>query len=140
MEGEGSPVIDIVGDASKDPLPEASIASSLSNASSLGAASDVAEAEAEVFMDLRKLTRSYKFRVSSFTVGRIHQMEFLGYFVEGLVHEPGEETVTAPNPNEAVVFEEFFAAGLQMPPHPAFTEILLEFWVQLHQLTPNAIA
>jgi hypothetical protein len=51
MEGEGSPVIDIVGDASKDPLPEASIASSLSDASSLGAASDVAEAEAEVFMD-----------------------------------------------------------------------------------------
>jgi hypothetical protein len=31
-----------------------------------------------------------------------------------------------------------FAAGLWMPPHPAFTEILLKFWVQLHQLTPNA--
>jgi hypothetical protein len=30
--------------------------------------------------------------------------------------------------------------GLQMPPHPILTEILLKFWVQLHQLTPNAIA
>jgi hypothetical protein len=27
-----------------------------------------------------------------------------------------------------------------MPPHPALTEILLKFQVQLHQLTPNAIA
>jgi hypothetical protein len=44
------------------------------------------------------------------------------------------------NPNKDVVFEEFFTAGLQMPPHPAFTEILLKFWVQLHQLTLNVIA
>jgi hypothetical protein len=27
-----------------------------------------------------------------------------------------------------------------MPPHLAFTQILLKYWVQLHQLTPNAIA
>jgi hypothetical protein len=26
-----------------------------------------------------------------------------------------------------------------MPPHPALTDILLKFQVQLHQLTPNAI-
>jgi hypothetical protein len=26
------------------------------------------------------------------------------------------------------------------PPHPAFTDILLKFWVQLHQLTVNVIA
>jgi hypothetical protein len=43
------------------------------------------------------------------------------------VHELGEETVSEPNPDEAVVFEEFFATGLQMSPHPAFTEILLHF-------------
>jgi hypothetical protein len=48
MEGEGSPVIDIVGDASKGPLPEASTTSSSSDASSLGATSDVAEAKALV--------------------------------------------------------------------------------------------
>jgi hypothetical protein len=45
MEGEGSHIIDIVGDASKGPLPKASTASSSSDASSSGAASDVAEAE-----------------------------------------------------------------------------------------------
>jgi hypothetical protein len=45
-----------------------------------------------------------------------------------------------PNPNEVVIFEEFFAAGLWMSPYPAFTDILLKFWVQLHQLTPNTNA
>jgi hypothetical protein len=42
--------------------------------------------------------------------------------------------------DEAVVFEEFFIAGLYMPPHPALAAILLKFYAQLHQLTPNAIA
>jgi hypothetical protein len=51
------------------------------------------------------------------------------------MREPGEETVPEPNTDEVVVFEEFFAMGLRMLPHPAFTEILLKFWVQLHHLT-----
>jgi hypothetical protein len=68
MEVEGSPVIDIVGDASKDPLLEPSTASSSSGASSLGAASDVAEAEADVSVDPHKLAQSYDFRVSSVMV------------------------------------------------------------------------
>jgi hypothetical protein len=38
------------------------------------------------------------------------------------------------------VFEEFFAAGLRMPSHPALTDILVKFRVQLHQLTPNSFA
>jgi hypothetical protein len=71
MEGEGSPIIDIVGDASKGPLSEASMASSSSNASSSGAASDVAETEAEAFVDPRELKWSYEFGASLITVGRI---------------------------------------------------------------------
>jgi hypothetical protein len=90
-------------------------------------------------VDPRKLMWSYEFRASSVTVGRIHQMESLGYFTGGSAREPGEEIVLEPNSNEAVVFEEFFATGLQMPPHRVFIEILLKFQVQLHQLTPNAI-
>jgi hypothetical protein len=58
------------------------------------------------------------------------------YFAEGSAHEPGEETVSEP----AVVFEEFFTMGLRMPPHLAFTEILLKYRVQLHQWTLNAVA
>jgi hypothetical protein len=45
-----------------------------------------------------------------------------------------------PNDDKAVVFEEFFIAGLYMPPHPALAAILLKFQAQPHQLTPNAIA
>jgi hypothetical protein len=73
-------------------------------------------------------------------MGRIQQLESLRYFAEGSTREPGEEIVLEPNTNEAIAFEEFFVAGLRMPPHPAFTEILLMFQVQLHQLTLNAIA
>jgi hypothetical protein len=66
-------------------------------------------------------------------------MESLDYFAEGSAREPGEEIVPEPNSDEAVVFEEFFTVGLWMLPHRVLTEILLKFWVQLHQLTPNTI-
>jgi hypothetical protein len=139
MEGEGSPVIYIMGDAPKGPLPEASTANSSSDASSSRAASDVAKTKAQASVDPCELTWSYKFRASSVIVGRIRQMESLGYFTEGSAREPGEEIVPEPNSDEAVVFEEFFIMGLWMPPHHVLTEILLKFRVQLHQLTPNAI-
>jgi hypothetical protein len=67
-------------------------------------------------------------------------LEALGYFVEGSAHEPGEEVILEPVAEEAVMFEEFFAIGLQMPPRPILTDILVKFHVQLHQLTPNAFA
>jgi hypothetical protein len=56
------------------------------------------------------------------------------------MHELGEEVILEPTDIEAVVFEEFFAASLQMLPHPALTDILVKFCVQLHQLTPNVFA
>jgi hypothetical protein len=139
MEGEGSPIIDIMGYALKGPLPEASMASSSFDASSSGAASDVAETEAEASVDPCEFTWSYEFRASSVIVGRIHQMESLGYFTEGLAREPGKEIVPELNSDEVVVFEEFITAALWMPPHCVLTEILLKFRVELHQLTPNAI-
>jgi hypothetical protein len=139
MEGEGFPIIDIMGDALKGPLLEASTTSSSSDASSSGAASVVAKTEAKASVDPRELVRSYKFGASSVIMGRICQMESLGYFAEGLARESGEEIVPEPNSNEAIVFEEFFAVGLWMPPHCVLTENFLKFRVQLHQLTLNAI-
>jgi hypothetical protein len=50
-----------------------------------------------------------------------------------------EEIALEPDDDEAIVFEEIFATWLRMPSHPVFTEILLKYRVQLHQLTPNAI-
>ena len=45
-----------------------------------------------------------------------------------------------PKPNEAVVFRDFFLAGLQFPLEKFVSDVLETFGVQLHQLTPNAIA
>jgi hypothetical protein len=57
----------------------------------------------------------------------------LRYFAEGSTRESGEETVPEPNTDDAIIFEEFFTMGLQMPPHLALTKISLK-------LTLNAIA
>jgi hypothetical protein len=138
MEEERSSLIDIVGDVTKA-LPEASTGSSLSDASSGEAASDAAKADIEDITDPDKLARSYDFGASLVTVRCIRQLECLGYFVESSAREPREETVPEPNTYEVVIFEEFFGAGLRMLPHPAFTKILLKLWVQLYQLTLNAI-
>jgi hypothetical protein len=62
-----------------------------------------------------------------------------GYFVKGMGRESREETILKPNADEAMVFEEFFVAGLRMLPHPVLSNILLKFQVQIHQLTPNDI-
>jgi hypothetical protein len=77
MEEECSPILDIVGDASKVPLLEDSMASSSSGASIGGAASDEAEAEDTVVVDPRESLWSYDFGASSITVGRIQQLESL---------------------------------------------------------------
>jgi hypothetical protein len=66
-------------------------------------------------VDPRELAWSYDFGASSVTAGHIWQLVTLGYFAESLAHEPGKETVPEPSTNEAIVFEEFFAVGLQMP-------------------------
>jgi hypothetical protein len=112
MEEEHSPVIDIVGDVTKAPLPEALSGSSSSDASLGETASDVAEDDVEDVVDPHELARSYDFRASLVTVSRIRQLESLGYFVEGSMHEPGEETVTEPKTDEVIIFEEFFCRGI----------------------------
>jgi hypothetical protein len=56
-------------------------------------------------------------------------LEALRYFIEASTREPGEETIPEPADDEAVMFNEFFAVGLRMPPHPALTEILLKYQV-----------
>jgi hypothetical protein len=141
MEEERSPILDVVGDVSKVPLPEVSTASSSSDDSLGGAASDDAEAEAEdtIVMDPHESARSYDFEASFITVGHIWQLESLRYFAKGSVREPGEETVLELADDEVVVFEVFFAVGLRMPSHSVLTVILLKYRVQLHQLTSNAI-
>jgi hypothetical protein len=84
--------------------------------------------------------RTCYFGLSTITVGKIKEMEERGYFPEGEGRAPGAETVLVPNSDEAVIFEDFYIAGLRMPPHLALADILLHFQTQLYQLTPNDIA
>jgi hypothetical protein len=50
-----------------------------------------------------------------------------GYFADSMGHEPGEETMPEPRANKVVLFEEFFTAGLRMPPHPVLAAILFKY-------------
>ncbi|TVU13610.1 hypothetical protein EJB05_40326, partial [Eragrostis curvula] len=53
---------------------------------------------------------------------------------------PGSSLVPRPSAGEAVVFLEFFKYGLRIPAHPFVAEVLKAFQLEIHQLTPNAIA
>jgi hypothetical protein len=54
------------------------------------------------------------------------------YFPKGFARPPGVESVPNPGENEAVVFKDFFVAGLCIPRHLVLLEILCKFQVQLH--------
>jgi hypothetical protein len=66
----------------------------------------------------------------------------LGYFGEAekrLIHFGREETTPKPENDEVVVFRSFFKAGLRFPLHEIIGDVLEDFKIYLHQLTPNAI-
>jgi hypothetical protein len=44
-----------------------------------------------------------------------------------------------PENDEVVVFRSFFKAGLRFPLHEMIGDVLEDFKIYLHQLTPNAI-
>jgi hypothetical protein len=69
-------------------------------------------------------------------------MTKLGYFgeAEKKLIRFGEEEITPRLENdEVVVFKSFFKAGLRFPLHGMIADVLENFEVYLHQLTPNAI-
>jgi hypothetical protein len=55
-----------------------------------------------------------EFRTSRIYLGRVHEMQRLGYFGNGVGRAPGAEEVREPE-GELVVFEAFFTAGLRLP-------------------------
>ena len=65
----------------------------------------------------------------------------LGYFGKAeskLVRFGGEETTPVPKKDEVVVFKSF-RTGLRFPLNEMIGEVLKNFEIYLHQLTPNAI-
>jgi hypothetical protein len=66
----------------------------------------------------------------------------LGYFGEAerkLIRFAGEETTPTPKDDKVVVFKSFFRAGLWFPLNEMIGEVLDNYEIYLHQLTPNAI-
>jgi hypothetical protein len=141
MAGEHSTVLEeAVGGEAEVPRPEVTMTDSSSGGdTSDRSRNDTGDQDEESgVVDPRESTWSYDFGLSIVTVSCIRQLEALGYFAKGSACEPGEEVMLEPAADEDVVFEEFFAAGLRMPPHLVLTDILVKFHVQIHQLTPNA--
>jgi hypothetical protein len=54
---------------------------------------------------------------------RVHDMQRLGYFGNGVGHVLGAEEIPKPE-GELVVFEAFFIAGLRLPAHRFVAEVL----------------
>jgi hypothetical protein len=71
---------------------------------------------------------SYDFGQSKLTRAHITSLENSArYCSKGFARSPGVESVPIPKENEAVVFEDFFVAGLHIPPHSILLEILHKF-------------
>jgi hypothetical protein len=84
-------------------------------------------------------SHTIEFGTSGIFSGRVLEMQQLGYFGNGVERAPGAEDVPELE-GELVVFEAFFAASLRLPVHRFVVEVLRRLEVQIHQLTPNAMA
>ncbi|TVU05927.1 hypothetical protein EJB05_49113, partial [Eragrostis curvula] len=61
-----------------------------------------------------------------------------GYFEAGRARYPGDEEIPQPKANEAVVFRDYFEAGLRLPALFILHQVLTAYGIQIHHLTPNA--
>jgi hypothetical protein len=86
--------------------------------------------------------RHLGFEKSTVSEDDMPMMMKLSYFGEAeskLVWFAREETTPAPRNDEVVAFKSFFRAGLWFPLNEMIGEVLKNFEIYLHQLTPNAI-
>jgi hypothetical protein len=107
MEGEHSPVIEwVVGGETEVSRPEETTTGSSSGDASSDKFGDgtYAPGEESKIVDPLESSRSYDFGASTATIGRIRQLETLGYFDEGSAREPGEEVILELADDEAVIF------------------------------------
>jgi hypothetical protein len=82
------------------------------------------------------------FKKSTVCEDDMPMMMKLGYFGEAenkLVRFAREETTPEPKKDAVVVFKSFFRVGLRFPLNEMIGEVLKNFEIYLHQLTPNAI-
>jgi hypothetical protein len=67
------------------------------------------------------------------------KLVYFGEIEKKLLRFAGEETTPEPKNDEVVVFKSFFKARLRFSLHEMIGEVLNNYEIYLHQLTPNAI-
>jgi hypothetical protein len=80
-----------------------------------------------------------EFGKSTVTENDMTMMKKLGYFGESeskLVRFAREEITSEPREDKVIVFKSFFRAGLRFPLNEMIGEVLKNFEIYLHQLTP----
>jgi hypothetical protein len=103
---------------------------------------DVEEDEEDYSIPIPTKPSHPDFGKSTVSEADMHMMIKLGYFGEAekkLVRFAGEETTPVPRDDEVVVFKSFFRAGLRLPLNEMIGDVLENYEIYLHQLTPNAI-
>ena len=82
---------------------------------------------------MKILSKSYMTR------GMIEDLERRGILEAGMARPPPDGEIEAkPQPDEVVVFRNFFIAGLRFPLDPVVVEIFKLFDVYTHQMTPTS--
>jgi hypothetical protein len=103
---------------------------------------DIGEEEIDYITIMPSKPSHLDFRKSTVSEADMPMMTKLGYFGEAekkLFRFGEEETIPKPENNEVVVFKSFFKEGLRFPMHGMVADVLENFEIYLHQLTPNAI-
>jgi hypothetical protein len=103
---------------------------------------DVDEEEEYYYTLILAKPNHLDFGKSTVSEADVPMMMKLGYFGETekkLIHFAGEETTPEPKNDEVVVFKSFFRVGLWFPLNEMVGEVLDNYEIYLHQLTPNAI-
>jgi hypothetical protein len=104
---------------------------------------DIADEEEEDYNTLMPAKPSHlDFGKSTVSEAYMPMMIKLGYFGEAekkLIRFGGEDTTPTPENDEVVVFRSFFRAGLRFPLNKMIGEVLENYKIYLHQLTPNTI-
>jgi hypothetical protein len=103
---------------------------------------DESEEEADYDTAMPSKPNHLDFGKSTVSKADMAMMLKLGYFGEAekkLIRFGGEEAIPKPENDEVVVFKSFFKAGLRFPLHRMIADVLENFEIFLHQLTPNAI-
>jgi hypothetical protein len=103
---------------------------------------DAGEEEIDYNTNMPSKPSHLDFGKSTVSEADVPMMTKLGYFGEAekkLIRFGGEETIPKPENDEVVVFKSFFKAGLRFRLHGMIADVLENFEIYLHQLTPNAI-